>query len=196
LVLIAAVAENGVIGRGNQLPWRLKSDMQHFRRVTMGRPVVMGRKTFQSLFRPLAGRTTIVVTRDRDFAAPAAIVAHSLDAALAAARGDALRRGADAIMVAGGADIYAQLIAVADRLLMTMVHARPQGDALFPSIDANVWREKHRVERPAGPDDSAGFAHVEFTREMDQSAPVGSGHARAAAELGLGPPAPRHRHAL
>src|SRR5262245_62367056 len=105
------MAENGVIGRDNQLPWRLKSDMQHFRRITMGKPVVMGRKTFQSLRQPLKGRTTIVVSRDRAFAAPAAIVAPDLAAALTAARGDALRRGADAIMVAGGGEIYAQTMA-------------------------------------------------------------------------------------
>jgi dihydrofolate reductase len=164
VVLIAAVAENGVIGRANQLPWRLKSDMQHFRRITMGKPVVMGRKTFQSLFRPLAGRTVIVVTRDRDFAAPGAVIAHSLDAALAAARGDALRRGADAIMVAGGADVYAQAMPIADRLLVTRVQGRPEGDAVFPAIDDKVWRESEIVVGAQGPDDSAAFAFLGFGR--------------------------------
>ncbi len=103
IVLVAAIAENGIIGRGNTLPWRLKSDMQHFRALTMGKPVVMGRKTFLSIGKPLAGRTTIVVSRDHAFAAPGIVVAASLDAALAIARGDALRRNADAIIVAGGA---------------------------------------------------------------------------------------------
>src|ERR1700761_1699087 len=107
ITLIAAVAENGVIGRDNGLPWRLKSDMVHFRAATMGKPVVMGRKTFLSIGKPLAGRTTIVVSRDHAFTAPGIVVATSLDAALAAAHGDALRRNADAIVVAGGADIYA-----------------------------------------------------------------------------------------
>src|SRR5262245_63136667 len=105
LVLIAAVADNGVIGQSGSLPWRLKSDMQHFRRATMGKPVVMGRKTFQSLAKPLQGRTTIVVTRDQSFVAPGVVAACSLQAALAAARGDALRRGTNEIIVAGGSDI-------------------------------------------------------------------------------------------
>ena len=116
IVLVAAVAENGVIGRGNALPWRLKSDMAHFRALTMGKPVVMGRKTYLSIGKPLKGRTTIVVSRDRGFAAPGVLVAPNLDYALVAARGDALRRGADAVIVAGGADIYIQALPAASRL--------------------------------------------------------------------------------
>jgi dihydrofolate reductase len=171
LVLIVAVAENGVIGRDNALPWRLKSDMQHFRARTMGKPVVMGRRTFQSLARPLKGRTVIVVTRDPGFAAPGIVVAPSLDAALAAARGDALRRGADAVMVAGGGDVYAAVMPLADRIEMTLVHARPDGDTVFPPIDPAVWREVERIDHPAGPDDSADFAFVGFTRDPKQSSP-------------------------
>jgi dihydrofolate reductase len=171
LVLIVAVAENGVIGRDNALPWRLKSDMQHFRARTMGKPVVMGRRTFQSLARPLKGRTVIVVTRDPGFAAPGIVVAPSLDAALAAARGDALRRGADAVMVAGGGDVYAAVMPLADRIEMTLVHARPDGDTVFPPIDPAVWREVERIDHPAGPDDSADFAFVRFTRDPKQSTP-------------------------
>jgi dihydrofolate reductase len=172
LVLVAAVAENGVIGRANRLPWRLKSDMQHFRSVTMGHPVVMGRKTFQSLFKPLKGRTTIVVTRDRTFSAPGAVVAASLAAALAAARGDALRRGAGAIMMAGGAEIYAQAMPIAERLHITQVHDQPEGDAVFPDVDRSIWREIDRVEHPPGPDDSASYAHVVFER-IDRASPPG-----------------------
>ena len=164
ITLVAALTENGVIGRDNGLPWRLKSDMRHFRAVTMGNPVVMGRRTFQSLFKPLKGRTTIVVTRDRAFMASGVVVAHSMEGALAAARGDALRRGAQAIMVAGGADIYAQAMPIADRLLISLVHDRPDGDAAFPPIDRNHWREVDRLEQSPGPDDSAGFAFVRFER--------------------------------
>jgi dihydrofolate reductase len=164
LVLIAAVAENGVIGRDGAMPWRLKSDLQHFRRATMGKPVVMGRKTYRSLFRPLAGRTTVVVTRDRGFSAPGVVVARTLEAALAAARGDALRRGTDIVMVAGGADIYAQTMPRADRLLVTLVHDRPTGDVAFPPIDPAVWREAARSEHPPGPGDSAGFVFIEYAR--------------------------------
>jgi dihydrofolate reductase len=170
LVLIAAVAENGVIGRAGEMPWRLKSDLQHFRRASMGKPVVMGRRTYQSLFKPLAGRTAIVVTRDPDFAAPGVVVARSLEAALAAAHGDALRRGTDTIMVAGGADIYGQTIEAADRLLITRVHDRPDGDTVFPPIDPSRWQEAARTEPAAGPGDSAGFAFIEYVRAKDDTA--------------------------
>src|SRR5262249_18555975 len=142
----------------------LRSDMLHFRRVTMGKPVIMGRKTFQSLRQPLKGRTTIVISRDRAFTAPGAVVACDLDAALLAARGDALRRGADAIMVAGGGEIFGQTLPRADRLLVTLVHGHCDGDATFPAIDRGQWREVERVEHAAGPDDSVDFAFVRFER--------------------------------
>ena len=129
ITLVAAVSENGVIGRGNALPWRLKSDMQHFRAVTMGKPVIMGRKTFLSIGKPLAGRTNIVVSRDPAFAAPGVLVAPSLDVAFAAARGDALRRQVGEIVVAGGADIYAQAMPLAARIAMTYIHRAVEGDA-------------------------------------------------------------------
>jgi dihydrofolate reductase len=164
LVLVAAVAENGVIGRGGRLPWRLKSDMRHFRNLTWGHPVVMGRKTYHSMGKPLAGRTNIVVTRDRSFTVPGVVVAHSLETALAAARGDALRRSAAAIMVIGGAGIYAQVISTAARLEITRVHANPNGDAVFPPIDPEVWREVARREHPAGPGDDASFTILTYER--------------------------------
>src|SRR6476659_9249982 len=144
IILLAAVAENGVIGSGNALPWRLRSDMQHFRALTMGKPVIMGRKTFLSIGKPLKGRTTIVVTRERAFMAAGAVVAPGLDAALSAARGDALRRQADAIIVAGGAEIYAQALPFASRLVITRVHRRVEGDTVFPTIDPGIWRETAR----------------------------------------------------
>jgi dihydrofolate reductase len=164
IVLVAAVSENGVIGRGNALPWRLKSDMQHFRALTMGKPVVMGRKTYLSIGKPLQGRTTIVVSRDRAFAAPGVVVARSLDAALAAARGDALRRGADTIVVAGGADIYAQAMPLATRLAITHVRISVEGDARFPAIDPTVWFESTRGEHQPTAEDDARFAFVTYER--------------------------------
>src|SRR5437764_6908084 len=136
IIIVAAVAENGVIGRGNALPWRLKSDMMQFRELTMGKPVVLGRKTYQSIGKPLSGRATIVITRDKAFAAPGIVVAPNLDAALATARGDALRRDTDAIIIAGGADIYAQALPLATRLRMTEMHKPVDGDTRFPAIDA------------------------------------------------------------
>jgi dihydrofolate reductase len=166
IVLIAAVADNGVIGRGGAMPWRLKSDMRHFRALTMDRPVVMGRKTYLSLWiKPLPRRTNIVVSRDPAFTAPGILVAPSLDAALRAARGDALRRRADAIMVIGGADIFAQAMPVADRLEITQIHAAPAGDAGFPAIDAGVWRESAREAHPAGPDDDAAYDFVTYLKQ-------------------------------
>jgi dihydrofolate reductase len=164
IVLVAAVAENGVIGRGNALPWRLKSDMVHFRTFTMGKPVVMGRKTYLSIGRPLPGRTTIVVSRDSGFAAPGVVVAPSVEAALTAARGDALRRGADAIIVAGGAEIYVEAMARATRLAITQVHTRVDGEVRFPAIDPAVWRETGRSEHAAGTGDDAAFAFVDYER--------------------------------
>ncbi len=164
IILIAAVADNGVIGRGNALPWRLKSDLQRFRALTIGKPVVMGRKTYLSIGKPLPGRTNIVVTRDSAFAVPGVVGASSFEAALAVARGDALRRGTDAIAVIGGMDIFAQAMPLAERLEITHVHARPDGDTWFPPIDDTQWRAATRNEHPAGPQDEAGVSFVTYLR--------------------------------
>jgi len=165
IVLVVAVAENGIIGREGGLPWRIKSDMQRFRALTWGKPVVVGRKTYLSFSRkPLPGRTNIVVSRDPDFTAPGAIVAPSLPAALAVARGDALRRASDAIMVLGGADIYAQALPLADRLEVTHIHAQCEGDTVFPAIDPAIWREAVRAVFTPAPGDDAGYHAVTYVR--------------------------------
>lgn len=164
LVIVAAVAENGVIGRDGGMPWRLKSDLAHFRAVTIGHPVVMGRRTFLSLNRQLKGRTTIVVTRDPAFAAAGIVVAPTLATALEVAHGDALRRSAAAIMIVGGAALYAQTLAGAARLEITRIHARPHGDTFFPPIEAAQWREIARKEYPAGPGDDAPFTVSTYER--------------------------------
>ena len=164
LVLVAAVAENGVIGQGGALPWRLKSDMKLFRAATMGKPVVMGRRTYLSIARLLVGRTNIVVSRDPAFEAPGVVAAPSVEAALTVARGDALRRGVGEIAIIGGANIYAQTIDRADRLVITRVHLQPSGDTTFPAIDPAIWRERERTPHDAGPDDDAGFAVVVYER--------------------------------
>lgn len=164
IVLIVAVAENGVIGAGGAIPWRLKSDMQRLKAMTMGKPVVMGRKTFASIGRPLPGRTNIVVTRDAGFRAAGAVVTTSFADAKAIATGDALRRFATEIAIIGGAEIYAQWMECADRLEITEVHARPDGDTRFAAIAASEWEEVARVRNPAGPDDSADFSYVTFRR--------------------------------
>jgi dihydrofolate reductase len=164
IVLIAAVADNGVIGAAGNIPWRLKTDQQRLKAMTLAKPVVMGRKTFISLRRPLPGRTNIVVTRDAGFRSPGAVVANSFADARAVALGDALRRSAGEIAVIGGAEIYAQWLDIADRLEITEVHARPEGDTWFAAIDAADWEEVARVRNPAGPDDSADFSYVTYRR--------------------------------
>jgi len=165
IVFVAAVAENGVIGRAGGLPWRIKADMQRFRAITWGHPMLAGRKTYLGFpKRPLAGRTNIIVSRSAGFTAPGAIVAPSLVAALEVARGDALRRGCDAVMVVGGADIYAQAMPLADRLEITHIHARPEGDAMFPSIDAAIWREAARTAHAPQPGDDVGYDAVTYVR--------------------------------
>lgn len=166
IVLVVAVAENGVIGSDNAIPWRLKSDMVRFKALTSGKPVVMGRKTFVSIGRPLPGRTNIVVTRDESFRAHGAVVTRSFTDAMAIATGDVLRRFATEIAVIGGAEIYAQSMDSADRLEVTEVHIRPEGDTRFPAIDAAAWEEVARVRHPAGPDDSADFSYVTYRRRQ------------------------------
>ena len=164
IVLIAAVADNGVIGHGGTMPWRLKSDMRQFRDLTMGKPVVMGRRTYDTLhIKPLPNRTNIVVTRDANFTAPGVLVAPNLEVALEAARGDAMRRGSD-IMVIGGAEIYARAMPLADRLEITEVHMKPDGDTRFPPIDPALWREVARSPHPAGPGDDAACDFVSYLK--------------------------------
>ena len=164
VVLVVAVADNGVIGRSGGLPWRLKSDMRHFRALTSGKPVVMGRRTYESIGKPLKDRTNIVVSRTLSTAIEGVIVTPNLDSALAVARGDALRRNAEAIMVIGGADIYAQTLGLADRLEFTRVHAHPEGDATFPALDPAGWREVSRTDHTAGAGDEASFTIVTYER--------------------------------
>ena len=164
ITLYLARADNGVIGAEGALPWHLPADLKRFKALTMGTPMVMGRKTFESLRRPLPGRTNIVVTRDPNYRARGAIVTTSLENARAIALGDALRRFATEIAIIGGAEIYAQWMGIADRLEITEVHARPDGDTRFDTIDAREWDEVARVRNPAGPDDNADFSYVTYRR--------------------------------
>jgi len=163
IVFVVAVAENGVIGAQGAIPWRLKSDMRRFKALTIGKPVVMGRKTFVSLRRPLPGRTNIIITRDANFRAAGAVVTSSSAEAHAIALGDALRRSVVEIAVIGGAEIYAQWMDGADRLEVTEVHATPAGDTCF-EIDKARWEEVARERHPAGADDSADFSYVTYRR--------------------------------
>jgi dihydrofolate reductase len=164
IVFVVAVAENGVIGRDNAMPWHLKSDLKRFKAITLNRPVIMGRKTFASVGRPLPGRTNIVVTRDKAFQAPGVVVATSLDAAHDIARGDALRRFVTEIMVIGGADIFAQWLKKADRLEITEVHDKPGGDTFLKPVDPAEWAEIARTRHSRADGDTADFSYVTYKR--------------------------------
>lgn len=157
IALMVAVAENGVIGQGGTLPWRIPSDLKTFRRITMGKPLIMGRKTFASLKSSLDGRDNIVVTRDPRFAAPGALAAHSLPEAVAIARDCAAARSAGEIMVIGGADIFREALPLCHRLYLTRVHGTPEGDVLFPDTNLSGWRETAREPRTQGPKDEYAF---------------------------------------
>ena len=164
IVLIVAVAENGVIGSNGVIPWRLKADQQRLKAMTMGKPIVMGRKTFESLRRPLPGRPNIVITRDANFRAAGAVVTTSFAEARATALGDALRRLATEIAVIGGAEIYAQWMDVADRLEVTEVHAKPEGNTRLAPIDLREWEEVARTFHARTNDDTADFSYVTYRR--------------------------------
>ena len=142
--LIVAAAENGVIGREGELPWRLSDDLRHFKAVTMGKPIVMGRKTWDSIGRPLPGRQNIVITRQAGFEAPGCDIVSSTEEAVAAA-GDV-----DEIMIIGGSQVYASFLPAADRVYLTRVHAEVDGDAHFPALDEDTWRlvsdERHAAD--------------------------------------------------
>ncbi len=149
--IIAALAENRVIGVNNTLPWRLPNDLKHFRRLTTGHAIIMGRKNYESIGRPLPERTNIVVTRNRDYRASGCLVAHSLDEALALAQND------PEIFIIGGAEIYREALARADRLYLTQVHAAVDGDTFFPETNRNDWEETTRERH--GADDKHAYAY-------------------------------------
>jgi dihydrofolate reductase len=164
VVIVAAIADNRVIGDDNRLIWRLKTDLRHFRGLTLGRPVLMGRKTFLSIGKPLPGRETIVLTRDRDFSVDGVHVASSLADALALGQRLGVALGSDSVVVAGGADVYAQALPLADRLELTFVHSEPEGDALFPDWDRALFEPVSRASHPRGPDDEHPFSFATFRR--------------------------------
>lgn len=158
IVLIAAVARNGVIGRDNGLPWKLRADLQHFRALTMGHPILMGRKTWDSLGRPLPGRTNIVISRTPGLNVEGAIVCSSIDEALS-------RAGtSDRVFVVGGADLYRQMLPQADRVLITEVRVSVEGDAYFPTIDPAAFVEVSRAHHTADAHNEHDFDFVEYRR--------------------------------
>ena len=141
IALVVAVSQNNVIGRDNQLPWHLPEDLQYFKSVTMGKPILMGRKTFDSIGRPLPGRKNIVITRDLEWDAEGVEVVHSVDDALATGADACAVANSDEIMIIGGAQIYRDCLPIADRLYLTRVEAEIEGDAFFPDIDIKQWQK-------------------------------------------------------
>lgn len=164
IAIIAAVAKNGIIGADNRLLWRLKSDMKHFRALTMGKVLIMGRKTFDSIGKPLPGRHTIVITRDKALAIEGAVVVHSLAEALEAGVRIAGETGAGELFIGGGGEIYSAAMPLADRLEITAVALEPEGDASFPSIDLALWREAKRASFTKSADDEAAFDFISYVR--------------------------------
>ncbi len=157
IALIVAVAENGVIGQDNGLPWRLPGDLKRFKALTMGKPIIMGRKTYESIGKPLPGRTNIVITRQTDLQLAGCLVAGSLPEACNSV-------AADELMVIGGADIYRQALPLARRIYLTQVHASVSGDAWFPELEQDQWREVSREDVPADPQHEHAYSFITLER--------------------------------
>lgn len=166
VALIAAVAENQVIGAGNAIPWRLPSDFAFFRRMTIGKPLIMGRKTFESIGRPLPDRVNIVVSAQKGYQPDGVLVIDSLVDALEHAQAIAAADGAGEVMVAGGETIYRAALPIADRLYISHVALAPAGDASFPDIDPRTWRVVGTPEVPPDPRDTASFRVAIYERRM------------------------------
>jgi dihydrofolate reductase len=164
LTLIAARGRNGVIGAGDHLPWRLATDLKHFKARTLGKPVLMGRRTWQSIGKALPGRANLVLTRDARFAPIGAWAFSDIDALCAAGRAIAQARGATEICVIGGGEVFAALLAIADSLVLTEVDASPPGAAYFPAFAEADFVELSRSAHPAGPDDDHAFIVRELRR--------------------------------
>ena len=169
IALIAAVAQNGVIGRNSSLPWQLSSDLAYFKRCTLGKPIVMGRRTYEAIGRPLPGRSNIVISRQRELQIAGVDVAENLAAALRLGEAAAKRDNADELMVIGGAEIYRLALPLAQRIYLTEVHAEVEGDAWFPAWDRSAWIERHRELHCAGEKDSHDFSFLVYDKR-DQPA--------------------------
>lgn len=162
---VVAVAENGVIGVSGDLPWRLSSDLKLFRKMTMGKPVIMGRKTFESIGKPLDGRTNIVISRSKAVTNDEVIWVQTIEQAVAEGRKAASEVNAEEIMVIGGAEIYRALMPEVDRIYLTRVHASPAGDTVFPELDDKIWREIDSDPFPRGERDDYAATLITLERE-------------------------------
>jgi dihydrofolate reductase len=168
--LIVAAAENGIIGRDGAMPWSMPSDLRYFRRITLGKPVIMGRKTFQSIGKPLPKRHNIVISRSAEFLPHDVEVATNLDAAIESARRAAAALGVDEIMIIGGGQVYAATLAIADRVYLTRIQARPEGDATFPALDLGIWQIVAQSTLKPDQDDDFAAETLVFERTSHGSA--------------------------
>jgi dihydrofolate reductase len=158
--IIVAAAENGVIGAGNRLPWHLPDDLKHFKALTLGKPMIMGRRTFESIGRPLPGRTSFVVSRQPGLQIAGCTVTDTIDAALEAAR----EQGAPEVMIVGGAEIYRQVLPRTSVIHLTRVHAHIDGDVRFPELPAGAWREVDSERHPADDRHVHAFSFIKLAR--------------------------------
>ncbi len=159
--LIVAVAENGVIGKNNELPWRLSADLKHFKRITTGHHIIMGRKTFESIGKPLPNRTSIIITRQLDYEQEGCLVANSIEQAIELAK----QNGETKAFIIGGGQIYESSLELADKIYLTRVHAEIEGDAFFPSLDSTRWKETSREKHEADKKNQFDFSFVEMEME-------------------------------
>jgi dihydrofolate reductase len=170
LAMIVAQSANRVIGNGNRLPWHLPEDLKYFKRVTLGKPIIMGRKTFESIGRPLPGRCNIVITRDEQWHAEGVVVVRTPEAAIEQAAAQALVDGVDEALVIGGAEIYRQLLPQVERLYLTQVHAEVDGDACFPVLEPSDWRELAREDYAASGCNPYDYSFIVLARAHAEDA--------------------------
>ena len=162
--MIVAMAKNRVIGRKNQLPWHLPEDLKYFKRVTMGKPIVMGRKTYESIGRPLPGRLNVVLTRDAKWQTEGVVSAQTIDAAFSVAIAEAKSKEKDEVMVIGGDQVYALCLPLVDRLYVTQVHAEVDGDAYFPEVDWGQWQQVSSEAHQASDNNPYDYSFVVYDR--------------------------------
>jgi len=167
IAMIAGVAENGVIGSDQTIPWRVPSDMAFFKKTTLGKPIIMGRKQYETVGKPLPGRTNIVITRQQDYQPEGVLVVHDIDAALARAQEIAVADGVDEIMIIGGGELYAQMMERADRLYITHIDLSPDGDVRFPAITPEKWSVVDLPEVAPSPKDEASYRVKVYERRAD-----------------------------
>lgn len=161
LSIIVAVSENGVIGLNNQLIWRLPDDLKRFKQLTLGHPMIMGRKTFESIGKPLPGRQSIIITRDKNFSFEGTLVVHTLEEAIEAAK----QTGTDEAFIVGGGEIYRQVQPLCDKLYITEVHTDIEGDTFFKIENPGLWKESERIHHEADPKHTISFDFVDFVKK-------------------------------